>query len=208
VKKKEKSIQIILILFGLFLIIGTYLYYPYVNDLKTGNKQTEPGLDDPNNFLLNVDQNTSFEKVEYNGLYNYNKPFVVKSDKAHILTSDPEIVHMINMNVILDLGEGRIVNILSDKGLYNKITYDCFFIENVRATDGETQIYSQNLDLLAARSFVEIYNEVQLNYPTGSLRADKIDYDFEKKFFTVSMFDDDKVKIRVIKWIMQKHLEL
>jgi len=199
VKKKEKSIQIILILFGLFLIIGTYLYYPYVNDLKTGNKQTEPGLDDPNNFLLNVDQNTSFEKVEYNGLYNYNKPFVVKSDKAHILTSDPEIVHMINMNVILDLGEGRIVNILSDKGLYNKITYDCFFIENVRATDGETQIYSQNLDLLAARSFVEIYNEVQLNYPTGSLRADKIDYDFEKKFFTVSMFDDDKVKIRVIK---------
>lgn len=207
-KKKEKSIQIILILFGLFLIIGTYLYYPYVNDLKTGNKQTEPGLDDPNNFLLNVDQNTSFEKVEYNGLYNYNKPFVVKSDKAHILTSDPEIVHMINMNVILDLGEGRIVNILSDKGLYNKITYDCFFIENVRATDGETQIYSQNLDLLAARSFVEIYNEVQLNYPTGSLRADKIDYDFEKKFFTVSMFDDDKVKIRVIKWIMQKHLEL
>ncbi|MBA1338552.1 MAG: hypothetical protein FD546_000285 [Pelagibacterales bacterium] len=198
-KKKEKSIQIILILFGLFLIIGTYLYYPYVNDLKTGNKQTEPGLDDPNNFLLNVDQNTSFEKVEYNGLYNYNKPFVVKSDKAHILTSDPEIVHMINMNVILDLGEGRIVNILSDKGLYNKITYDCFFIENVRATDGETQIYSQNLDLLAARSFVEIYNEVQLNYPTGSLRADKIDYDFEKKFFTVSMFDDDKVKIRVIK---------
>jgi hypothetical protein len=198
-RKKAKSIQLILLAIGLSLVFGTYFYYPYINNLKTESNKADSALDDSNDFVQDDGQSTSFEKVEYKGLYNYSKPFSVKSDKAHILSEELDIVHMVNMHVILDLGEGRIVNILSDKGLYNKATYDCFFTDNVRATDGETEIYSQNLDLLATRSFVEIYNEVQLNYPTGSLRADKIDYDFEKKLFKVSMFGGDKVKMKVIK---------
>ena len=37
-------------------------------------------------------------------------------------------------------------------------------------------------------------------YPNGSLKADKIDYDFETKNFKVSMFNDQPVKMKVIKW--------
>ena len=47
---------------------------------------------------------------------------------------------MTNMHVILHLNDGRIVNIRSNKGRYYKTTYDCFFENNVRATDGETEI--------------------------------------------------------------------
>ena len=103
------------------------------------------------------------------------------------------------MHVILYLNDGRIVNIISDKGKYNKRTYDCFFEENVKATDGETNIFADNLDLLATENSVNIYNNVRLNYPTGSLQADKIDYDFETKHFKVSMFDDNAIKMKVIK---------
>ena len=88
---------------------------------------------------------------------------------------------------------------MSDKGRYNKITYDCFFEVNVRATDGETKIFAENLDLLATGNAVEIYNNVSLYYPTGSLWADKIDYDFETKHFKVSMFDDNSVLMKVTK---------
>ena len=98
------------------------------------------------------------------------------------------------------MNDGRIVKITSTKGSYNKTTYDCFFENNVRATDGETEIFSENLDLLATESSVEIYNNVILNYTTGSLRADKIDYNFETKYFKVSMFDDKTIKMKVIKW--------
>ena len=46
---------------------------------------------------------------------------------------------------------------------------------------------------------LKIYNNVSLNYPTGTLQADKIDYNFETKYFKVSMFDDKSVKMKVLK---------
>ena len=115
------------------------------------------------------------------------------------MNEEPNVVYMTSMHVELYLTDGRIVNIFSDEGKYNKETYDCFFEKNVRATDGETNIFAKNLDLLATKNVVQIYNNVKLMYPNGSLKADKIDYDFETKNFKVSMFNDQPVKMKVIK---------
>ena len=145
------------------------------------------------------DQSTSFENVQYKGLYDVDKPFTITSEEAYILDEEPEFVYMTNVHTILHLSDGRIVNIKADKGKYNKVTYDCFFKQNVKATDGETKIFAENLDLLATISSVKIYKNVTLNYPTGSLVADEMDYDFETKYFKVSMFDDKSVKIKVTK---------
>ena len=181
---------------GLFLIIATYFYYPHINENKLlKNQSIKKSLE----TLTSDNQNTVFENVEYKGLYDFDKPFVVKSKKAHILDEDPDILYMDSMHVILDLNDGRIVNITSNKGRYNKVTYDCFFEENVRAVEGETIILAENLDLLATKSAVIIYNDVNLNYITGSLQADKIDYDFKTKYFKVSMFGEEVVKMKVIK---------
>ena len=195
-KKKQQKVQIILILIGLLLIVMTYFYYPYINKEKLSDDQL---ADESLEKTLDDDQSTSFENVEYMGLYDSDKTFTVRSEKAHMLNEEPDVIYMTNMHVILYLSDGRIVNIMSDKGKYNKVTYDCFFEQNVRATDGEIKIFAKNLDLLATKSFVDIYNEVSLIYPTASLRADRIDYDFETKYFKVSMFDDNAVKMKVIK---------
>ena len=61
------------------------------------------------------------------------------------------------------------------------------------------KIYAQNLDLLASENFVKIYQKVELIHPTSSLRADQIDYDFETKYFKVSMLNNEKIKMKVIK---------
>ena len=194
-KKKQQNIQIILISIGLLLILITYFYYPYMNKAKlienqSAKKDLEKTLED---------LSTSFKNVQYKGLYDVDKPFTIISEKAYILNEEPEFVYMTNVHTILYLPDGRIINIKADKGKYNKVTYDCFFEQNVKATDGETKIFAENLDLLATSSSVKIYKDVILNYPTGSLVADKIDYDFETKYFKVSMFDDKTVKIKVTK---------
>ena len=195
-KKKQQKTQLILISIGLLLILLTYFYYPYMNKDKLLEDQfvledLEKTLDD--------DKVTSFENVEYEGLYDLNKPFSIKSEKAYILDIDPDVVYMNNMYVTLYLKDKRTVNILSDRGKYNKVTHDCFFEENVVATDGETKILAENLDLLANKNFIKAYNNVKLNHPMGDLVADKIDYDFETKYFKVSMFGDESVKMKVIK---------
>jgi len=45
---------------------------------------------------------------------------------------------------------------------------------------------------------VKIFNNVTINYPTGSMiQADKIDYNFQTKYFKVSMYDDERIKMKV-----------
>ena len=195
-KQKQKKAQIILTSIGLILLLITYFYYPYSQKVKFTDNQVVQK--DASN-TPDIDQGTSFENVQYEGVYQINKTFSVMSEKAHILNKEPDVVYMTNMHVILYLDNGRIVNILSNKGRYNKVTYDCFFEDDVRATDEETKIFSDNLDLLATEDSVKIYNNVIVNYPEASLRADKIDYDFVTKYFKVSMFDDRAVKIKVLK---------
>jgi len=194
--KKQRMTQLVLISIGLLLILLTYFYYPYMNKDKLLEDQF---VREDLEKILDDDSFTTFENVEYEGLYNLNEPFSVKSEKAYILDREPDIVYMTDMHVILYLKDERTVNIISDKGKYNKITNDCFFEENVKATDGETIIFAGNLDLLATENFVKVYNKVRLNHPTGSIRADRIDYDFETKYFKVSMFDDKAVKMKVMR---------
>lgn len=195
-KKKQKNIQIALVSIGLLLILITYFYYPYLQKNKISNTpESQKDLLQDNE----KNQDTSFENVQYTGIYDLDKTFVVNSEKAHILDTDPDVVYMTGMQVILYLNDGRIVNIVSNKGKYNKVTYDCFFEKNVEATDGETKIFSENMDLLATENAIKVYNNVSMKSPTGTLYADKIDYDFETKYFKISMFEDNSIKMKVIK---------
>ena len=190
-KKKQLTTQIALVLIGSLLFALTYLYYPSMDKDKFLKKESiEKTVDEG--------QATFFTNIEYKGLYDLDKPFKIKSEKAYILDEKPDVVYMNKMHIILYLSDGRVVNIISDKGRYNKVTQDCFFEQNVEATDGSTKIFAENLDLLATKSSAEIYNKVNLNYTQGYLQADKIYYDFETKHFKVSMFDDKSIKMKVI----------
>lgn len=195
-KKKKQKAQLVLISIGLFLIVLTYFYYPHMDrdGLLKDQSVREDLKKNPDDDQLNT-----FENVEYEGLYDLDKPFSIKSEKAYILNEEPDLVYMTNMHVILYLKDERIVNITSNKGKYNKTTHDCFFEKNVKVTDNETVIFAENLDLLATENFAKVYSNVRLNHPTGSLRADNIDYNFETKYFKVSMFGDKTVKMKVIK---------
>ena len=193
-KKNQRRTQLALISLGLLLFILTYLYYPNIK------RASEEQLVKEKIEVTEQDgETTTFENMEYKGLYDFDKPFIVKSEKAYILSENPNLVYMTNMSVILYLTDGREVNIVSDKGRYDKVTYDCFFEENVKATDGTTTIFSENLDLLATENVAEVYNDVNLENPTGSLAADKINYDFETKNFKVSMFGNKKIKMKVVR---------
>ena len=191
-KKNQKRIQAILLFVGVLLILFTYFYPNIVKKDIEKDLSELPEVSEKNT--------TYFENLRYEGLFNLDKTFIVKSEKAYIDNEEPDIVHMTDMHVILYLKDGRIVNITSDSGKYNKISYDIFFNKNVYATDGETKIYSEYLEMLGNESAAKIYNDVNINYSTGSsLSADKVEYDFETKYLKVSMFDDKRIKMKVFK---------
>ena len=192
-KRKQQKAQLVLISIGLLLILLTYLYYPYMNKNKL---QDDQFVQKDSEKTLNDAQST-FENVEYEGITSTMQRFSVKSESAYILDKNPDLVFMKKMRVELYLKDGRIVTIISERGKYHKESHDCWFEENVVADDGETKIFANNLDLLATENFVKIYQQVKLIHPTGTLQADQVDYDFETKYFKVSMFDEKIVKMRV-----------
>ena len=189
----KKIVQLSLVSIGLFLILATYFLYPkFVKEGVVEDNMTKTDISD------GKERNT-FENVEYKGFYDIDKPYKVKSEKAHILTEEPDVIYMTEMHVTLNMNDGRTIIITSDNGRYNKVTYDCFFENNVKAVDGKTTVLSENLDLITTEDFATAYNDVFLTNDKGSLRADKIHYDFETQSYRVSMFTDKKVKIKLIK---------
>ena len=194
----KRIVQLSLISFGLFLILATYFFFPKIVENKFLEKETIKD-DVIKTTMSDSKERNTFENVEYKGLYDINKPFKVKSEKAYILTKDPDTIYMTNMHVTLHMDDGRSVFITSDYGRYNKVSYNCFFENNVKAIDGTTTVFAENIDLLATENSATVYNNVFLTNDEGSLRADKIYYDFETKYYQVSMFSDKKVKVKLIK---------
>jgi LPS export ABC transporter protein LptC len=192
----RKIIQFSLISIGMLLILVTYFLYPKIEKSKLKEEKIVK-----KNEIVIAEENQAniFEHVEYKGIYNIDTPFVIKSDKANITKEEPDIVYMTDMSVILHLNDGRTVIITSDRGRYNKVTNDCYFENNVRATDGESLILAENLDLLSNKNTVSVYNDVVLTGNKGSLQADKINYDLSTRKFHISMFGDKKVKIKLIR---------
>ena len=196
----KRIVQLSLISIGLFLILATYFLYPKFLKEKTVHD---------NKIITDItdsEEHNTFENVEYKGLYNIDKTYKVKADKAYILIKEPDIVYMTNMHVTLYMDDGRNVIITSDSGRYNKESYNCFFENNVKAIDGKTTVFAENIDLLATEDSATVYNNVFVTNDESSLRADKIYYDFETKYYQISMFSDKKVKIKLIKWATLKNL--
>ena len=195
--KTKKITQLILVFFGIFLILATYYQYPRIS--KNITEENKIVKKDKIEKKDGVDIANTFENVEYNGVYSINNDFKVKSKKAYISEEKPDIVVMSNMEVVINMNDGRIITITSDKGRYNKVTYDCFFEENVRATDEKTLIEAANIDLLATDDTAKVYNDVVLTNENGSLMADKINYDFTTRYYKISMFDSNKrIKMKLI----------
>lgn len=142
-------------------------------------------------------KNNIFENVTYKG-ENAENPFTIYADRAEV-EENTNIVHMKTMLITIVLRDSK-WKIECATGTYNKVNYDIFCSENVKGTDGNTIIYSRNLDLLNDK-FLTIYNNVQIiDEDESSLYADKVNYDFESKLYHISMFDKDRsVKIKLIK---------
>ena len=224
--KNKKILQFFLLSLGFFLIISTYFFYPMIkkNTFKKYLADEQKSVIDneiiesKNNDLVKADSDdliesdsddliesdntvattNTFDSIEYKGIYNLDKEFIIKSKKAYIYEEKPEIVHMKNMKAIIHMSDGRIVTITSDLGTYNKVTYDSYFEQNVKATDGVTTILSNNLDLISTKDFASAYNDVVLTDDESLLLADKVDYDFTTKNYHISMFDNKKIKMKLV----------
>ena len=187
---KKNTIQIILILLGIAIIFFTYFY-------EKGEKKFSEKLIDEEK-IEEIDEGIStFENVQYEGTDNNENKFIINSDVAEFTSEESNIIYMKKMRCKFFFKDGTVLRITSDEGIYDSITSDMEFTKNVEMYYLENRLYSEKAFYKNSENYLLVEASVVGEAPEGNLVADKLDFDLNEKKLKISMYNQDKVNIKL-----------
>ena len=190
--KKNRVIQFSLVVVIIILFFTTY----YSGDK---DKIVDANKDSSTEKASKLTEKTSnlIENVNYTGTNNKGTFFELNAAIAETKYDEPNLSRLQDVFVVIRLRNLRTMHIQSDKAVFNKISNDCEFFGNVKITEQDNVITSDNLDFYNSKNFLQAYNNVEYSGMKGVLIADKVDVDLLKNEANIFMFKkNDKVKVK------------
>ena len=190
--KKKSLIQISLLFLGLLIIFFTYFY----------DRNKEPLLDQtikkevPKDVVEKEGFNT-FENITYEGKDSNNNDFILNAEYAEFATNEANIIYMKKIVCRFFFKDGTNLKILSDKGIYDNITNDMEFEENVEMYYLTNKLFSDKANFVNSENYFVVQGNVLGEGPLGNVAADKLNVDLIEKKMKISMYNNDKVNIKV-----------
>ena len=190
--KKNRVIQ-----FSLVIIIIILFFITYYSGDKGKIVEANKNSSTENASKLTEGTSNIIENVNYAGTNNRGTFFELNAAIAEIKQNEPNLSQLQDVLVIIRLKNLRTIHIQSDKAVFNKISNDCEFFGNVKITEQDNVITSDNLDFYNSKNFLQAYNNVEYSGMKGTLIADKVDVDLLKNEANIFMFKkNDKVKVK------------
>ena len=190
--KKNRVIQFSLVIAIIILFFTTY-YSGDKDKIVDANKNSST----ENASKLTEEISNIIENVNYTGTNNRGTFFELNAAIAEIKHDEPNLSRLQDVFVVIRLKNLRTIHIQSDKAVFNKISNDCEFFENVKITEQDNVITSDNLDFYNSKNFLQAYNNVEYSGMKVALIADKVDVDLLKNEANIFMFKkNDKVKVK------------
>ena len=190
--KKNRVIQFSLVIAIIILFFTTY-YSGDKDKIFDANKNSST----ENASKLTEETSNIIENVNYTGTNNRGTFFELNAAIAEIKRDEPNLSRLQDVFVVIRLKNLRTIHIQSDKAVFNKISNDCEFFGNVKITEQDNVITSDNLDFYNSKNFLQAYNNVEYSSMKGALIADKVDVDLLKNEANIFMFKkNDKVKVK------------
>ena len=191
-KNKKKIFQLSLIFIGLIIIFFTYFFnlekkQPSDIVTETETKENEEFLEEGVN---------RFENVEYKGIDNTGNKFTIGSQFAEFKKEKPELIFMENVECFFTFKDNTVLLISSKKGIYNNISNDMQFSEDVKMDYLENTIFSDRANFNNYENQLLIAGNVRGDGPTTNLKADELDFDLNTKDLKISMYSEERVKIK------------
>ncbi len=190
---KTKFIQTSLLLLAFLLIFFTYFF-----NLK--KKQPSTNLDQIKTIEPDGQKEkvvNTFLDVQYSGFDKNGNKFVIGSKYANFKIDRPNVIRMEQVLCVFYFKDDTKLTIVSDYGIYNNITDDMEFTENVKVNYLENILFSEKANFFNAKNELLIEENVKIKSPEGELQADKLDFDLDSKRLKISMYNDEKVNIKV-----------
>ena len=185
-KKKIISVQIII-----FLVASLLLYKTYHRE----NKYVEEAQE----VVVASDPNTnSFNDIQYSGFDLSGNRYVLDAGNATFKTKTPERINMKGVVANLYLKDNTILTVISDEGLYNNLTLDMEFKQNVKSTYETNTLFSDELIYFSDNGKLIISGNVRgESIKKGKFFADNVEYNLTNKTLDFSMFNDGQVNIKL-----------
>ena len=189
---KTKFIQTSLLLLAFLLIFFTYF-------LNLKKKQPSTNLDQIKTIEPDGEEkmlNTFFD-VQYGGFDKNGNRFVIGSKYANFEIDRPNIIRMEQILCTFYFKDDTNLIIVSNYGIYNNVTNDMEFTENVKMNYLENVLFSEKANFFNVKNELLIEGNVKTKSPEGELQADKLDFNLGSKKLKISMYNDKKVNIKV-----------
>mgnify|MGYP003951776979 CR=1 FL=1 len=191
-KKKLRSIQFLLLFFGILIIYLTY----YDKEIKPKEelvsqkiqKKTKEGISEDRDLFFNI---------EYSGLDLQGNRYLIKSEEAYVDELYPEIIYMRNVNSIFYFKDNTTLYVKADNTVYNNKTLDMKFEQNVIANYLNSVLFAEKAEYSNSQSFLSIYENVRINDIKGNLIADKLLFDITSQKLDITSFSNGKINANV-----------
>jgi len=189
---KKKIFQLSLVFIGLLIIFFTY--FSNLEKKQPSEVVTETETKENEEFL--EEGVNRFENVEYKGIDNTGNKFTIGSQFAEFKKEKPELIFMENVECFFTFKDNTVLLISSKKGIYNNISNDMQFSEDVKMDYLENTIFSDRANFNNYENQLLIAGNVRGDGPTTNLKADELDFDLNTKDLKISMYSEERVKIK------------
>ena len=182
--------QITLLLLGVIIIFFTYFY--------AGKDRTKKTVEVKEKEITEEIQNkNTFENIKYEGVDASGNQFVINSEYAEFENETPNLIDMKNILCNFYFKDGTVLKITSDFGVYDNLTNDMSFEQNVKMFYLESKLFSEKANFVNSENYLFFEWNVIAEGLEGNLKADKMNFDLTKKKLRISMYNQDKVNIKV-----------
>ena len=190
--KKNRVIQFSLVIAIIILFFTTY-YSGDKDEIIDANKNSST----ENASKLTEKTSNVIEDVSYAGSNNKGTFFEINAAITEIKHDEPNLSRLQDVFVVIRLRNLRIIHIEADAGIFNKATNDSEFFGNVKITEQDNVITSDNLDFYNSKNLLQVYNNVTYTSKKGNLIADHVLVDLLNNEANIFMFEKgDKVKAK------------
>ena len=194
-KKKLKLIQISLLILGSLIIFFTYLQKDknFKGNIISKEKQEEIKKNQANG---NQKGNVFFD-VSYSGLDLSGNRYILKSKEAKSNKSQPELVLMKTVNAFFYFKDGTILEVRSDKAIYNNKSLDLNFNNNVKAFYEGSTMTAEKAEYSNSNSYLSISEKVIVKDIRGKMFADNLFFDLKKHTLDIGSFNNNRVNANI-----------
>ena len=181
--------QITLLLLGVIIIFFTYFY--------AGKDKTKKTVEVKKEITEEIQNKNTFENIKYEGVDASGNQFVINSEYAEFENETPNLIDMKNILCNFYFKDGTVLKITSDFGVYDNLTNDMSFEQNVKMFYLESKLFSEKANFVNSENYLFVEGNVIAEGLEGNLKADKMNFDLTKKKLRISMYNQDKVNIKV-----------